>query len=260
MRSKSDPLYALKHHIRLFVRSNLPEFTEDVREYRPASGYGHFHRSNEVYGILFDFINNLSRFQNPIIPSEFPSPDALVKAVTEMWREMEKIELILIEICKAFKNPAEIPLPLDAALRMTGKTKEAFRYALTLYDSPANVRKFQKPNTNQEQKYKKKYEDLLAKLQNKIRARWEILFKVVLGMIPVGIFSYLLFLIINPGLCWRDPLTYIDQESWGKLEAVIFIAEILIIPMVVYVYRGAGKRLANYLASKHTFEQGANDS
>ncbi|MBT6993851.1 MAG: hypothetical protein HN952_02740 [Candidatus Cloacimonetes bacterium] len=82
-----------------------------------------------------------------------------------------------------------------------------------------------------------KYSRILTKIINKEKniALW--LFRLITFIVPIIIFVCLLFRIVNPNLSILEPLSYINEDNWGKLEAIFFLFEFIISGFSICFYR-----------------------
>ncbi len=71
---------------------------------------------------------------------------------------------------------------------------------------------------------------LLEKAELKRLGRYSnILFTIICFSLPTLVLAYLLNVLINKDLTWSDPLTYINQENFSKLELIVTIVESILI-------------------------------
>lgn len=82
-----------------------------------------------------------------------------------------------------------------------------------------------------------KYSRILTKIINAEKNKGKWIFRLISFIVPFIIFAVLLIKLVNPELVLSDPLTYINVENWGKLEAVFFIFDFLICGLSIYIYR-----------------------
>ena len=61
-------------------------------------------------------------------------------------------------------------------------------------------------------------------------------------------------LVLNPDFKFLDPLTYVNESNWSKLEFIFTVIELLLIPTALYINSKFGKRLKEWLL-KITIQQ-----
>ncbi len=75
-----------------------------------------------------------------------------------------------------------------------------------------------------------------------IALRYFIIFSV-----PASILILFLKLVLNPEFKFIDPLTYINEGNWSKLEFIFTIIEITLVPTALYINKKFGNRLQKWL-------------
>lgn len=65
--------------------------------------------------------------------------------------------------------------------------------------------------------------------------------------IPVAILILFLKLVLNPEFKFSDPLTYINEINWSKLEFIFTVIEVVLIPSAIYLNSKFGQRLQEWL-------------
>ena len=95
--------------------------------------------------------------------------------------------------------------------------------------------------------YREKYFELIkgrekAKKIISVALRYLIIFSI-----PVAILILFLKLVLNPDFKFLDPLTYVNESNWSKLEFIFTVIELLLIPTALYINSKFGKRLKEWL-------------
>lgn len=95
--------------------------------------------------------------------------------------------------------------------------------------------------------YKEKYLKLIKRRENlkhniSIALRYFIIFSV-----PTSILILFFKLVFNPEFKFLDPLTYINEGNWSKLEFIFTIIEIALVPTAIYINTKFGTRLQKWL-------------
>jgi hypothetical protein len=95
--------------------------------------------------------------------------------------------------------------------------------------------------------YKEKYLKLIKRRENlkhniSIALRYLIIFSV-----PTSILILFFKLVFNPEFKFLDPLTYINEGNWSKLEFIFTIIEIALVPTAIYINTKFGTRLQKWL-------------
>lgn len=85
------------------------------------------------------------------------------------------------------------------------------------------------------------FESKFVKLERaelkRLRIYSTFIFIVLCFILPTIILIYLHSVLINKDYTWNDPLTYINQTNFGKLELIIGIVETLIIGGSIYIFK-----------------------
>jgi hypothetical protein len=95
--------------------------------------------------------------------------------------------------------------------------------------------------------YKEKYFELIKRRENlkhntSIALRYFIIFSI-----PTLILILFFKLVFNPEFKFLDPLTYINENNWSKLEFIFTIIEIALVPTGIYINTECGNRLQKWL-------------
>lgn len=95
--------------------------------------------------------------------------------------------------------------------------------------------------------YREKYFELIKRRENlkqntSIALRYFIIFSV-----PTSILILFFKLVFNPEFKFLDPLTYINESNWSKLEFIFTIIEIILVPTAIYINTEFGNRFQKWL-------------
>lgn len=95
--------------------------------------------------------------------------------------------------------------------------------------------------------YREKYFKLIKRRESlkhntSIALRYFIIFSV-----PTSILVLFLKLVFNPKFKFLEPLTYINEGNWSKLEFIFTIIEIALVPTALYINTKFGNRLQKWL-------------
>ena len=98
--------------------------------------------------------------------------------------------------------------------------------------------------------YREKYFQLIEgrqKLKSAISfgLRYLIMFSV-----PVFVLILFLKLVLNPEFVFLDPLTYVNDNNWSKLEFIFTVIQIVLIPTCIYSNKKWGGLLQNWIFKK----------
>lgn len=77
-----------------------------------------------------------------------------------------------------------------------------------------------------------------------------ILFFILIFIIPALTLWYLFSVLINPDLIWNDPMTYINESAFSKLEFIVTIFEVGILGLAIYLYRKYRKRFVEWYVKR----------
>lgn len=98
--------------------------------------------------------------------------------------------------------------------------------------------------------YREKYFQLIEgrqKLKSAISfgLRYLIMFSV-----PIFVLILFLKLVLNPEFVFLDPLTYVNDNNWSKLEFIFTVIQIVLVPTCIYANKKWGGRLQNWIFKK----------
>lgn len=98
--------------------------------------------------------------------------------------------------------------------------------------------------------YKEKYLTLIAKKDNNRRAFAKIIRYVSIFSIPTIVLIVFLKYVLNPNFTFSDPLTYVNDGNWSKLEFVFTIIQIVLIPSCLYINKKYGSKFEKWIENK----------
>ena len=95
--------------------------------------------------------------------------------------------------------------------------------------------------------YKEKYNKLILK-----RVQFQLNFSIgfrylLIFIIPVLVLYLFLKLVLNPDFVLLNPLTYINEGNWSKLEFIFSIIEIILVPSAFYINHHFGSYLQKWI-------------
>lgn len=98
--------------------------------------------------------------------------------------------------------------------------------------------------------YREKYFQLIktrekAKLYISVGLRYFTIF-----FIPTLILLKFLMLVFNPNFIYLEPLTYINEKNWSKLEFVFTIIELVLIPSALFINKRYGLKFQKWILIK----------
>jgi hypothetical protein len=95
--------------------------------------------------------------------------------------------------------------------------------------------------------YREKYFQLLQGREKVKKLASIFLRYFIIFSLPIGILIVFLKLVLNPGFIFLDPLTYINESNWSKLEFIFTLMEFVLIPTAFYINSKFGKRIQEWL-------------
>lgn len=95
--------------------------------------------------------------------------------------------------------------------------------------------------------YREKYFKLIEKRENakqyiSIGFRYLVIFSI-----PIAILILFLKLVLNPEFKFLEPLTYVNEANWSKLDFIFAVIEILLVPTAFCINKKFGNRLQNWI-------------
>ena len=98
--------------------------------------------------------------------------------------------------------------------------------------------------------YREKYFQLI-KGRQKLKSVFSIALRyLIMFSIPVFVLVLFLRLVLNPQFEFSDPLTYINEANWSKLEFIFTVIQIVLIPICLYVNKKWGEQLQKWIFKK----------
>ncbi len=98
--------------------------------------------------------------------------------------------------------------------------------------------------------YKEKYLELFAKKENSKRIFSKIMRYVIIFSIPTLVLIVFLKYVLNPDFTFSDPLTYVNDGNWSKLEFIFTIIQIVLIPSCIYINKKYGIKVEHWFNRK----------
>jgi len=106
---------------------------------------------------------------------------------------------------------------------------------------------FQEANTGY---FEPKFLKLKIKETKRLTRTGNILFFISIFLIPALTLWYLLSVLINKDLIWNDPLTYINESAFSKLEFIVSFFEIAILSLAIYLFQKYRKRFVDWFTER----------
>jgi hypothetical protein len=94
--------------------------------------------------------------------------------------------------------------------------------------------------------YKEKYNALVSRRKRIVDKRYKIIRYVIFFSVPTLILILFLKLVLNPNFVFLDPLTYVNEGNWSKLEFIFTLIEIILIPSAIFLNKKFGERVENW--------------
>ncbi len=82
-----------------------------------------------------------------------------------------------------------------------------------------------------------KYTGLVSNILTKSSKTANRIFFIGVFILPLTSLIYLISLFINPQLEFLNPLSYVNEENWGKIEGLLFIFDLIIWAGFVWIYK-----------------------
>jgi hypothetical protein len=98
--------------------------------------------------------------------------------------------------------------------------------------------------------YREKYFKLIERRQKFNYILSIILRYVLFFSVPITILILFLRLVLNPQFQFLDPLTYVNDENWSKLEFIFTLIQIVLIPTCIYLNKKWGYQFQNWIFKK----------
>ena len=73
---------------------------------------------------------------------------------------------------------------------------------------------------------------------------------LIMFSVPVFVLILFLKLVLNPEFVFLDPLTYVNDNNWSKLEFIFTVIQIVLIPTCIYSNKKWGGLLQNWIFKK----------
>lgn len=98
--------------------------------------------------------------------------------------------------------------------------------------------------------YREKYLSLISGRRRIIKFLLKILRYLVFFSIPAVILIIFLRLVLNPNFAFLDPLTYVNDGHWSKLEFIFTIIEVVLIPSAYFLNKRFGANMEEWLVKQ----------
>lgn len=95
--------------------------------------------------------------------------------------------------------------------------------------------------------YREKYFELIKSREKTKKLASLVLRYLIIFSIPIAILILFLKLVLNPGFEFLNPLTYINESNWSKLEFIFTVIELVLVPTALYINSKFGVRLQGWL-------------
>src|SRR5690606_11432107 len=88
--------------------------------------------------------------------------------------------------------------------------------------------------------YREKYLALITTRKKTARIVAKVLRYLIFFSLPAIILILFLRLILNPDFVFLDPLTYVNDGNWSKLEFIFTLIQIILVPAAIYLNKKYG--------------------
>jgi len=95
--------------------------------------------------------------------------------------------------------------------------------------------------------YREKYYALISTRKRIASIIAKIIRYLIFFSLPVVILFFFLKLVLNPNFVFLDPLTYVNDGNWSKLEFIFTLIQIILIPAAIFLNKKYGDRIENWL-------------
>lgn len=95
--------------------------------------------------------------------------------------------------------------------------------------------------------YREKYLALIAARKKTVRIVAKILRYLIFFSLPALILILFLKLVLNPDFMFLDPLTYVNDDNWSKLEFIFTLIQLIIVPAAIYLNKKYGDEIEIWL-------------
>lgn len=99
--------------------------------------------------------------------------------------------------------------------------------------------------------YKEKYLKLIAKKGSNKRVLAKVIRYVSIFSIPTIVLIVFLKYVLNPNFTFSDPLTYVNDGNWSKLEFIFTVIQIVLIPSCLYINNKYGAKFEKWIENKN---------
>lgn len=102
--------------------------------------------------------------------------------------------------------------------------------------------------------YRGKYFKLIKKRESRKKYFSLALRLFIMFSIPTAILILFLKLTLNPEFRFLDPLTYVIESNWSKLEFIFTIIEIVLVPSAIYLNNKFGNQMQKWFLKKMKYK------
>lgn len=95
--------------------------------------------------------------------------------------------------------------------------------------------------------YREKYLAIIAARKKAASSIAKIIRYLIFFSIPALILILFLRLVLNPNFVFLDPLTYVNDGNWSKLEFIFILIQLILIPTALYLNKKFGDKIENWL-------------
>lgn len=96
--------------------------------------------------------------------------------------------------------------------------------------------------------YKEKYLSLIATRKKTTRIVAKVLRYLIFFSLPAIILILFLRLVLNLDFVFLDPLTYVNDGNWSKLEFIFTLIQIILVPAAIYLNKQYGDKIEIWLS------------
>lgn len=94
--------------------------------------------------------------------------------------------------------------------------------------------------------YREKYFQLINRREKMKKVASYVIRYFIIFSLPVAVLILFLTLVLNPDFKFLDPLTYINESNWSKLEFIFTVIEAVLIPIAIFINKKFGKNIQEW--------------
>jgi hypothetical protein len=98
--------------------------------------------------------------------------------------------------------------------------------------------------------YREKYYALISSRNKLLRYLIKLLRFLIFFSIPIVILYLFLKLVLNPQFVFLDPLTYVNDGNWSKLEFIFTLIQLILVPSALFLNKKYGLKIENWIEQK----------